>query len=126
MTPTPTITPTPTPIIYTGVDIELVVSDRAWLQVTADGQKVFEGILEAGERRSWHGNDKVQVRCGNGGGVEALVNGLSIGKLGETGQVVDNEWLKKACRPSHPQLRPRYAGSDHQQQYDDADRNGAW
>jgi cytoskeleton protein RodZ len=96
VTPTPTITPTPTPIVYTGVDIELIVSDRAWLQVTTDGQKVLEGILEAGQRRSWHGNDRVQVRCGNGGGVEALVNGVSIGKLGDPGQVVDNEWLKES------------------------------
>jgi cytoskeleton protein RodZ len=114
VTPTPTITPTPTPIVYTGVDIELVVSDRAWLQVTADGQKAFEGILEAGQRRSWHGNDKVQVRCGNGGGVEALVNGLSIGKLGELGQVVDNEWLKEsvpAVAPAAPVTATPAAGS---------------
>jgi len=114
VTPTPTITPTPTPVVYTGVDIELVISDRAWLQVTADGQKAFEGIMEAGQRRSWHGNDKVQVRCGNGGGVEALVNGLSIGTLGETGQVVDNEWLKEsvpAVAPAAPATATLAAGS---------------
>lgn len=96
-TNTPTITPTPTPIVYTGVDIELIVSVRSWLQVHTDGEKVYEGILEAGNRQRWHGDEVVQVRAGNAGGVEALVNGTSVGILGEMGQVVDMEWLKEAA-----------------------------
>lgn len=96
-TNTPTITPTPTPVIYTGVDIELVFNERSWLQVHTDGRKVFEGILEAGLRKSWHGDDIVQVRAGNAGGVEALVNGTSVGLLGEKAQVVDMEWQKEAA-----------------------------
>jgi cytoskeletal protein RodZ len=96
-TNTPTITPTPTPIIYTGVDIELVINERSWLQVHTDGRKVFEAILEAGSRKSWHGDNIVQVRAGNAGGVEAFVNGSSIGLLGEKAQVIDMEWQKEAA-----------------------------
>ncbi|MGQ9627555.1 MAG: helix-turn-helix domain-containing protein, partial [Anaerolineae bacterium] len=99
VTATPTITPTPTPKIYTGVEIQLIVYDKAWLQVIVDGVKEFEGILEAGERRTWNGKERVAVRCGNAGGVEVLVNGESIGRLGQPGQVVDLEWLKEEATP---------------------------
>jgi cytoskeletal protein RodZ len=100
ITPTPTNIPTNTPTVtppppfYTGVTIELVITERAWIQVQVDGVKVFEGILEAGERRNWTGEERVVVRCGNAGGVEVIVNGQSQGLLGERGQVVDREWQK--------------------------------
>jgi cytoskeletal protein RodZ len=91
-TPTPTVTPTP--LFYTGVTVELAIHERSWLQVIVDDVKVFEGILEAGERRNWTGEEHVVVRCGNAGGVEVIVNGKSHGLLGEQGQVVDREWRK--------------------------------
>ncbi len=98
-TPTPTATPTatltPTPEFYTGVNIELLVKEKAWLQIRVDGAKAFEGVMAPGTRRSWRGEERVEVRCGNAGGVEAIVNGESIGLLGEEGQVVDMEWLKE-------------------------------
>ena len=94
-TSTPTVTPTPTPEFYTGVTIELIAKANAWTQIRVDGKKVFEGMLEPGMRRHWRGEDRVEVRCGNAGGVEAFVNGESIGFLGEEGQVVDMEWQKE-------------------------------
>jgi hypothetical protein len=36
----------------------------------------------------------VAVRAGNAGGVEVLVNGESVGLMGEPGQVVDQVWEK--------------------------------
>jgi cytoskeletal protein RodZ len=98
-TPTPTITATatltPTPEFYTGVNIELIAKAKAWVQIRVDGNKAFEGMMEPGTRRSWRGEERVEVRCGNAGGVEAVVNGESIGLLGENGQVVDMEWVKE-------------------------------
>ena len=98
-TPTPTststVTLTPTPEFYTGVNIELIAKSKAWVQIRVDGNKVFEGTFEPGMRRSWRGEDRVEVRCGNAGGMEAIVNGESIGLLGEEGQVVDMEWQKE-------------------------------
>ena len=93
-TSTPTVTPTSTPEFYTGVTIELLARANAWTQIRVDGKKVFEDMLEPGMRRHWRGEDRVEVRCGNAGGVEAFVNGESIGLLGEDGQVVDMEWQK--------------------------------
>jgi cytoskeletal protein RodZ len=97
-TPTPTLTPTPS--FYTGVTIELILKGKSWLQIGVDGQKAFEGILDAGNRRTWHGNDRVAVRAGNAGGVEAVINGQSVGLLGEDGQVVEMEWQKEPAAPA--------------------------
>ncbi len=97
-TPTPTVTPTP--LFYTGVTVELVITDKSWVQVLVDGAKAFEGVLQAGERRHWIGDRQVVVRAGNGGGVEVIVNGESMGLMGEPGQVVDQVWEKQEATAS--------------------------
>ncbi len=99
-TPTliPTYTPTPTstatPLYYTGVTVELRVTEESWVQVLVDGAKVYEGIMRSGDENNWTGERQVAVRVGNGGGVEAIVNGEPVGKMGERGQVVDQVWEK--------------------------------
>ena len=91
-TPTPTVTPTP--MYYTGVSVELVITDESWVQVLVDGAKTFEGILKPGDRKHWNGERQVAVRVGNAGGVEAIVNGESMGILGQRGQVLDRVYEK--------------------------------
>ncbi len=101
VTPLPTDTPTPlpptetpTPIVYGGVNVELVISQPSWVQILTDDQKVFEGVLQPGERRNWTGERRVAIRAGNAGGVEVIVNGTSRGLMGQEGQVVDQIWEK--------------------------------
>lgn len=97
-TPLPTFTPTPTntptPIYYTGVTVELHITEESWVQVFVDGVKEFEGILRPGDEKHWNGQKQVAVRVGNAGGVEAIVNGESMGRMGQRGQVVDQIWEK--------------------------------
>ncbi len=100
-TPPPTDTPTPlpptdtpTPIIYSGVTVELVIRQPSWIQILADDVKVFEGILQPGEKPSWTGQRRVAIRAGNAGGVEVIVNGTPRGLMGAEGQVVDQIWEK--------------------------------
>lgn len=93
-TATPTSTPTPTPEYYTGVTVELNIIDRSWVQVLVDGEKEFEGFLEIDERPHWVGERQVAIRAGNGGGVEIVVNGQNMGRMGEPGQVIDQVWEK--------------------------------
>jgi transcriptional regulator with XRE-family HTH domain len=94
-TPTPLPpTDTPTPIIYSGVTVELVLHQPSWIQILADEVKVFEGILQPGEKPSWTGQHRVAIRAGNAGGVEVIVNGTSRGLMGAEGQVVDQIWEK--------------------------------
>jgi transcriptional regulator with XRE-family HTH domain len=101
VTPTPTHTPTPipptdtpTPIVYGGVTVELLIKQPSWIQILADDVKVFEGILQPGENRSWTGLRRVAIRAGNAGGVEVVVNGTYYGLMGVEGQVVDQVWEK--------------------------------
>jgi cytoskeletal protein RodZ len=101
VTATPTNSPTPipptdtpTPIVYDGVTVEVVIKQPSWIQILADDIKVFEGILQPGENRTWTGQRRVAVRAGNAGGVEIIVNGLNRGIMGAEGQVVDQVWEK--------------------------------
>jgi cytoskeletal protein RodZ len=101
-TPTSVVTPTtpapigtPTPKVYTGVEVELAMLERAWLQVHVDGEKVFEGVFDEGTKITWSGKERVAVRCNNAGGVEVTLNGQKLGPLGNRGQVVDREWTTK-------------------------------
>jgi hypothetical protein len=100
-TPTPTVTPTP--LYYTGVTVELVITSESWVQVLVDEVKAFEGVLQAGERRHWTGDQQVAVRAGNAGGVEIIVNGESRGLMGEPYQVVDQVWEKVESLPVQDQ-----------------------
>ena len=99
-TPTPTITPTP--LYYTGVTVELVIKEESWVQVLVDEAKSYEGILQVGEQRHWTGDRQVAVRAGNAGGVEIIVNGESMGLMGQPGQVVDQVWEKLEEAPDAP------------------------
>jgi len=94
-TGTPTSVPadTPTPRVSAGVEVELRIVEYAWLRVIVDGQEAFVGTLEAGATQTWRGQNSIAIRCGNAGGVEAIVNGEPLGLLGERGQVVDMEWF---------------------------------
>ena len=96
-TGTPTSLPptdTPTPLFYGGVTVELVIRQPSWVQILADDEKVFEGILQAGESRAWSGQRRVAIRAGNAGGVEVVVNGENRGLMGEEGRVADQVWEK--------------------------------
>ncbi len=106
--PTPTSpilsTNTPTPIGYTGVRVELVIRQPSWVQILTDDEKVFEGVLLAGENQSWSSQQRVAIMAGNGGGVEVIVNGINRGLMGDEGQVVEQVWEKADTTPvSTPQ-----------------------
>ncbi len=91
-TPPPTETPSPTPTRAEGVELSITVIERAWLQVTLDGEDQPGGILEAGEEREWKANDSIYLICGNAGGIKVVVNGQDLGVLGERAQVVEKMW----------------------------------
>jgi cytoskeleton protein RodZ len=98
LSPTPTLTPlaslTPSPLVYTGIFVELVLTDTSWVQVTADGVRQFQGELEADTYRSWYGEQRIELRVGNAGAVEVTINGQKLGALGAVGDVVDRVFEK--------------------------------
>jgi len=91
-TPPPTETPTATPTRAEGVTLAIEIVERAWLQVTLDGEDQPSGILEAGETREWQARSTIYLICGNAGGVNVTVNGEDLGLLGERAQVVEKMW----------------------------------
>jgi hypothetical protein len=95
--PLPTAIPTkpaasPTPVF--GVEVEVRITERCWLEVIADGAStpVYQGVLEAGATMTWKARDRIDMRVGNAGGVEVSVNGMSQGKLGASGEVKNVTW----------------------------------
>lgn len=93
-TPTsaPTRTPTPSPTPVEGVRLSLAVIERAWLQVTLDGQEQPGELLEAGDERTWEADRSIRLVCGNAGGIQVTVNGQELGTLGDRAQVVERTW----------------------------------
>ncbi|MBC7263320.1 MAG: helix-turn-helix domain-containing protein [Chloroflexi bacterium] len=96
----PTATPTHSPTPEPGVRVDLQIVQRAWLRVLVDGVEVFTGILEAGERRTWTGKERVYVHCGFGMGVVATVNGQPYGPLSSEPAPVRVEWSRVTGPPS--------------------------
>jgi cytoskeletal protein RodZ len=75
-----------------GVTVEVRASARVWAQVDADGQVVYSGILQSGEKKTWKADRILLLHVGDGGLVEVTHNGQSLGRLGQAGEVVKREW----------------------------------
>ncbi len=73
-----------------------VIDNAAWVKVVADLETVFEGTLDPGEERAWMADASIRFRTGNAGSVILSLNGETLGKLGEPGQV--QEQLFKLTR----------------------------
>jgi cytoskeleton protein RodZ len=91
VTPSPTIAPAQP---GQGVQVVLIATADAWMQVTVDGLQQFSGTMAAGSRRTFNGDNTVYVWTGNGGGVTAIVNGQSRGLMGRFGVPVKKQWDK--------------------------------
>jgi hypothetical protein len=70
-----------------GMAVQIVASQDTWVQITANGKKVFSGTLRANEARKIVGVATAKMVIGNAGGVEVQTDGRSIGPIGPVGQV---------------------------------------
>ena len=90
----PSVTPMPSasprPLVQPNT-LSLRISAPSWVRVTIDGNVSMEGTFPAGTAKSFHGRVAL-VRIGNAGGVELLVDGKPIGKLGGPGDVVERSF----------------------------------
>ncbi|HUN28852.1 MAG TPA: RodZ domain-containing protein [Alphaproteobacteria bacterium] len=78
----------PTPLAPGMANLEVRLSAPSWLRVTVDGNVSMEGTFPAGTVRQFHGKT-ARLRIGNAGGVEVIIDGKSVGKLGGSGDVVE-------------------------------------
>jgi cytoskeleton protein RodZ len=89
--PSPNPSLSPSPAVGGPDTLEVRVSAPSWLRVTVDGNVSMEGTFPAGTVRQFHGKIAM-LRIGNAGGVEVIVNGKSLGKLGSSGDVVERSF----------------------------------
>jgi cytoskeleton protein RodZ len=86
-TPSPSPTPTPsateTLAAVEGIDLRIDASTaRCWIDVTADGEFVFQGTLEVGDSRRFRADKEMSIVLGYPAGVELNVNGRNLGSPG--------------------------------------------
>jgi hypothetical protein len=74
------------------VNLRLVARQRAWVQITVDGEEAFSGRMLPGEEQTFTGLESVEVTTGNGAGVRIYYNGQDQGPMGDVGQVVSRVW----------------------------------
>lgn len=84
-----TVPPTPVAPLASSapVEVDVVASEQTWVRFIVDGEKIFGGVMEAGEKRKLSGQESAVVFSGNAGGLELTHNGKPIGSVGTKGQV---------------------------------------
>lgn len=69
------------------IQIEVTLTAQSWMRIVVDGQTEFEGVLQAGEERTWTAEEELTLRAGNAGGVMVAYNNGDAEQLGEPGSV---------------------------------------
>jgi hypothetical protein len=88
----------PTPLIrvdapetsYAAGAVALVLDfdEPSWVEISADGSKVFGGLVAAGESRRFEARTEFRLTLGNAGGVRVSIDGHPSARLGRPGEVV--------------------------------------
>jgi hypothetical protein len=69
------------------IELKVEAVETVWVRVLADGVRVLEGTLRAGDHRPIHAREKVTMRLGNAGGVRLALNGEPLPPVGPRGHV---------------------------------------
>lgn len=90
--PTPLIREDAPQVLSAGAGIALVLDfdEPSWIEISADGEKIFGGLVTAGESRRFEAQTGFRVTLGNAGGVRVSVDGRPVERLGRPGEVVRN------------------------------------
>jgi cytoskeletal protein RodZ len=91
--PTPAASPTPKPASTQSepaaakgpIAVAVDIKEEAWIWVDVDGQTVFEGTLNPGDKRTWTAKESLTLGSGNAGGVVYSYNRDKAKPLGERG-----------------------------------------
>jgi len=91
----PDVQPTrpPLPATMETVQLKLEILERAWMEVTIDGDVVFTGFAKEGDPPyEWEAQEEAIVNTGNAIGLYATVNDVPLGRLGGRGEQVEETW----------------------------------
>lgn len=91
------------------VKVLMTASEKAWVQVSADGKTTFSGTMQSNETREIDAAEQVKIVTGNAGALKILLNGKELDSLGPLGWVRSvkltaegPEFLSKAHPPVPP------------------------
>ncbi|MCX5908975.1 MAG: DUF4115 domain-containing protein [Deltaproteobacteria bacterium] len=68
--------------------LKVMAKEITWIRLELDDQPAFDVLLKPGETVNWSARQQFKLKLGNAGGVEAFLNGMPLGPLGASGQVV--------------------------------------
>ncbi|MDQ6929739.1 MAG: DUF4115 domain-containing protein [Candidatus Eremiobacteraeota bacterium] len=68
--------------------LEVTLASASWLRITVDGNVSMEGTFPKGTHKVFSGKTAL-VRAGNAGGLELIVDGKPVSKLGKIGDVAE-------------------------------------
>jgi cytoskeletal protein RodZ len=75
-------------IVADGIALVLEFDESSWVEISADGAKVFGGLVTAGESRRFEAKKEFRLTLGNAGGVRVSIDGHPASRLGRPGEVV--------------------------------------
>jgi len=81
-------TSVPPPPPGTKIRLQFQVTQRCWVSVTSDGNRVLVKLLEPGDAQTFDAAESFYLILGNAGGVRATINGKSAKPFGKDGAVV--------------------------------------
>lgn len=79
--------PAPTPLGTGNLELTVEAREDTWLRIYAGEERLFVGLLLAGDRRVFRSNGEFTMLVGNAGGVHLSLNGHPLPPLGARGQV---------------------------------------
>lgn len=68
--------------------LQVDVKKSVWMSLTADGNVLYEGVMQKGMNEIWKAEDEIVIRIGDAKGVDFLLNGQAIEELEEMEQKV--------------------------------------
>ena len=69
------------------IRLEMRITDTVWIRAVADGKRVVDRILHAGETQPIEAESQVRLNIGNAGGLTLALNGETLPAFGGRGQV---------------------------------------
>jgi len=71
----------------TGISMEIAPTAACWVSVNADGEQVFSGLMNAGDKRTVTAKEQIAVNVGDAGAFAYRLNGRAGKPLGAPGEV---------------------------------------
>jgi cytoskeleton protein RodZ len=80
------------------ISLQIAAKENTWLSIRKDGQEVYRKIMLSKETLHFSAKEKLEIVCGNAGGVTFTVDGRTLPPLGRTGEVKSVTY----ARPTRP------------------------